>query len=58
MSFSRVLPFENNVTWDCDGPEVHDPSGSPIEVGGVVVVIVMVAAAAQRDYPSLCPPVQ
>ncbi|CAB1112636.1 unnamed protein product [Ectocarpus sp. CCAP 1310/34] len=27
-----VLPFENNVTWNCDGPDLFDPSGMPIEV--------------------------
>ncbi|CAM9212039.1 unnamed protein product [Scytosiphon promiscuus] len=27
-----VLPFENDVTWNCDGPDLYDPSGMPIEV--------------------------
>eukprot|EP00752_Nemacystus_decipiens_P018781 g16838.t1 len=27
-----VLPFENNVTWNCDGPDMYDPSGMPIEI--------------------------
>lgn len=27
-----MLPFENDVTWDCDGPDLFDPSGMPIEV--------------------------
>lgn len=30
--FGSVLPFENNVTWNCDGPDLFDPSGMPIEV--------------------------
>eukprot|EP00903_Cladosiphon_okamuranus_P006004 g5924.t1 len=30
-----VLPFENNVTWNCDGPDLYDPSGMPIEVARI-----------------------
>ncbi|CAM9679794.1 unnamed protein product [Ascophyllum nodosum] len=30
-----VLPFENNVTWNCDGPDLYDPSTIPIRVNRV-----------------------
>ena len=30
--WSRVLPYENNVTWNCEAPDLYDPSGIPTEV--------------------------